>query len=261
MAKAKVITALALTTVMLVVMTGLAAADKYDVYDGNLSDWGVTPFTDWVPDAPTARYVEENYNGTNPEPNGHPLGGEYWDIEALYFDADDPGTNAYFAIVTSYPYTGDLAIDIDGDPGNGWEYGINTRKGSTNFGKVYHNPVWHKPIVDPNAAPGFIVGGDVVGTCDVIQTMIDGDPEFTPDGHYNPNFNFIIEGKIPRSMLGNPTEGQLSNIHITIWCGNDEIIIGKFKWTEVPEFATIAIPVAAILGLLFFYSHRKRKEE
>ena len=30
---------------------------------------------------------------------------------------------------------------------------------------------------------------------------------------------------------------------------------------EVPEFATIAIPVAAILGLLFFYSHRKRKEE
>ena len=30
---------------------------------------------------------------------------------------------------------------------------------------------------------------------------------------------------------------------------------------EVPEFATIAIPAAAILGLLFFYSHRKRKEE
>ena len=30
---------------------------------------------------------------------------------------------------------------------------------------------------------------------------------------------------------------------------------------EVPEFATIAIPVAAILGLLFFYNHRKRKEE
>ena len=29
----------------------------------------------------------------------------------------------------------------------------------------------------------------------------------------------------------------------------------------IPEFATIAIPVAAILGLLFFYNYRKRKEE
>ena len=28
---------------------------------------------------------------------------------------------------------------------------------------------------------------------------------------------------------------------------------------EMPEFATIAIPVAAILGLLFFFNHRKRK--
>ena len=29
----------------------------------------------------------------------------------------------------------------------------------------------------------------------------------------------------------------------------------------IPEFATIAIPVAAILGLLFFFNHRKRKKE
>ena len=30
--------------------------------------------------------------------------------------------------------------------------------------------------------------------------------------------------------------------------------------TTVPEFSTIAIPVAAILGLLFFFNHRKRKK-
>ena len=29
----------------------------------------------------------------------------------------------------------------------------------------------------------------------------------------------------------------------------------------VPEFSTIAIPVASILGLLFFFNHRKRREE
>ncbi|MCK4736511.1 MAG: PEF-CTERM sorting domain-containing protein [Methanophagales archaeon] len=30
---------------------------------------------------------------------------------------------------------------------------------------------------------------------------------------------------------------------------------------EIPEFSTIAIPVAGILGLLFFFNHRKRKKE
>ena len=29
----------------------------------------------------------------------------------------------------------------------------------------------------------------------------------------------------------------------------------------IPEFSTIAIPVASILGLLFFFNHRKRREE
>jgi len=34
------------------------------------------------------------------------------------------------------------------------------------------------------------------------------------------------------------------------------------QWNyEIPEFATIAIPAVAILGLFLFYSHRKRKEE
>jgi len=29
----------------------------------------------------------------------------------------------------------------------------------------------------------------------------------------------------------------------------------------IPEFSTIAIPVASILGLLFFFNHRKRRKE
>ncbi|MDD5616278.1 MAG: PEF-CTERM sorting domain-containing protein [Candidatus Methanoperedens sp.] len=31
--------------------------------------------------------------------------------------------------------------------------------------------------------------------------------------------------------------------------------------TYVPEFATVAIPIAAVLGLVFFFQHRKKKEE
>ena len=36
----------------------------------------------------------------------------------------------------------------------------------------------------------------------------------------------------------------------------------SYQWNyEIPEFATIAIPAVAVLGLFLFYSHRKRKEE
>jgi len=48
-----------------------------------------------------------------------------------------------------------------------------------------------------------------------------------------------------------------------IWVGRPECI-WTYRWdqtTEIPEFATIAIPVVAVLGLFLFYSHRKRKEE
>lgn len=30
---------------------------------------------------------------------------------------------------------------------------------------------------------------------------------------------------------------------------------------SIPEFATIAVPVAAVIGLLFFFNHRKHKKE
>ena len=43
--------------------------------------------------------------------------------------------------------------------------------------------------------------------------------------------------------------------------GSIDIGVASVGISSVPEFTTIAIPVAAILGLFFFYSHRKRKEE
>ena len=40
--------------------------------------------------------------------------------------------------------------------------------------------------------------------------------------------------------------------------GGDEV--GRYP-TPIPEFSTIAIPVASILGLLFFFNYRKRRKE
>ena len=35
----------------------------------------------------------------------------------------------------------------------------------------------------------------------------------------------------------------------------------NYQNSEIPEFATIAIPSVSILGLLFFFNHRKRRKE
>ena len=43
--------------------------------------------------------------------------------------------------------------------------------------------------------------------------------------------------------------------------GADMTFTTEATSAPVPEFTTIAVPAAAILGLFLFYNHRKRKEE
>jgi len=52
------------------------------------------------------------------------------------------------------------------------------------------------------------------------------------------------------------------------YIGEDDWDKSTFCWSyrwdyqyQIPEFATIAIPAVAVLGLFLFYNHRKRKEE
>jgi len=40
----------------------------------------------------------------------------------------------------------------------------------------------------------------------------------------------------------------------------DDLDVNDAGFETIPEFRTIAIPVGAILGLLFLFSRRKRKE-
>ena len=50
-----------------------------------------------------------------------------------------------------------------------------------------------------------------------------------------------------------------ANDGTVIW-GDDASIWAEVE-SGIPEFTTIAIPVASILGLLFFFNHRKHKKE
>lgn len=64
-------------------------------------------------------------------------------------------------------------------------------------------------------------------------------------------------------LLGDFQEGP---VRVGTKAGEDNIDYGYVKGpvncdTPIPEFSTIAIPIASILGLLFFFNRRKRREE
>jgi len=192
-----------------------------------------------------------------------PAGGENLDIEAMYFD--DDSHYAYFAIVISMGpegYTdqfgrhtdpGDLALDLDRD--ESYEYGIVlTDHENCTQGMIVKNPTWSKPTDFSSSKPMRIENcSSATGTATVVY-------ENTSISDYGAG-NWVIEIKAPKTALGEPLYQQISNLHATITCGNDVIEIEEVSWDyEIPEFATIAIPVSMIFGL-FYYYRRKRQGE
>jgi len=289
----KLITTLSLTVVMLAVMAVPAMAyvidGDLDDWGVDLSAGLGGDKSAWVPSSLTADWIVEDnidgasypgykdwtgYSATGVHIKGHgtsyglyaeptiedkngkmwvqPVGGEQSDIEAFYFDSD--ATNAYFAIVTSVPESGwiaigDLALDIDKD--GYYEYGIALH--GTDKGKVYKNPTWTKPSDFPDSEPCRITGGKPTG-----NGLISYNDTHISD---NERTNYIIEVSVPRDALGNPPGTQLSNLHATITCGNDVIELEEVTWEEIPEFTTIAIPVGMIFGLFYFYRRKRQSRE
>lgn len=229
---------------------GFAAASwaGYTI-DGDLSDWGVTPFSDWVPDGlypGSADYHEtDNVNEYNAE--GFM---EEFDFEAMYFDND----NEYFycAVVTSFDIGttpsdppgyegGDLGMDLNGDFAvsthgvvTGLEYAV--RLGTQPQGQVLANPswsnTWYKQWSDGwQGSPWQASGGTVLGTA--LYAI-----QFYPameDGTY------IAEVMVSRSLLPIVAPGDLVCLHITQWCGNDSInLCGDVDY--------IPAPAAVLLG-------------
>ncbi len=236
--------------------------------DGDLSDWGVTPFTDWVPNNGTIDYTEDNAPlGADIGSGSIPSGGELFDLEAIYFDDDGAigvAGNAYFAVVTSMPeggsasvgwssnYTmGDLALDIDNDGVN--EYGIKIL--GPGKGMICHNPKWKNATM-----PGPGTGYPYEFTCD--------NPDSNVTGYANVVYassavtesvippTYIIEISAPKSALGSPSQYQMSHTDVTLSCGNDLIRI-DYDWDfPAPAFPAAAVPLGIVLfapvGAYFF---------
>jgi hypothetical protein len=217
--------------------------------DGDLSDWGVTPFTDWVPDSLTADFWETD-NINEYSANGYEEGYEF---EASYFD--DDLDNLYFAVVTSYeiPWLdepqfviGDLGIDLNDDFSvtthgvvSGLEYAV--RVSSANMGDVVQDPTWSGtsywdgfwPGEGMQGSPLQATNGTVIGSASIAYQAYDfgGDEDDT----------YILEIAIDRSLLPSLMIGDLVTSHITQWFGDDSINL-----TGVVDY--IPAPGAILLG-------------
>lgn len=232
-------------SVTLVLLGWVLTSPGFAAYtvDGSLSDWGVTPFTNWVPHPP-ARYTEKN----NVNPYGARGYSEYWDMEALYFDAD--ATNLYLAVVTSYPFgwgdttkdAGDIGLDLNGDMTvsphgvvGGLEYALQV--GSRNRGQVLRDPTWSSTgeYLWPDGfqgAPWQATGGTPLGSASLAIV----DYPNVESGTY------ILEAAIPRNILSSYSDSMydLVGLHYTMWCGNDSINLTG---------STPVIPAPAALAL------------
>ena len=218
---------------------------------------------------------------------------EWCDIEAMY--VDDDSEYIYVLIITSMPklgmgwygphiQPGDLALDFNGD--DTFEYGVKIVRndvengGFGEIGGIYGNledDDWK--ILDPGTNRTditSIVDGDEVGQAEIMYTGTGGTSDCVPGGPVdsglpwdtfgttiydrytwgkNPSIpNEIIEIKIPKSALGMPTT---ANIQSAITCGNGVIKLESV--TLIPEFATLAIPVISLLGLVFYMRRREQK--
>jgi hypothetical protein len=196
-----------------------------------------------------------------------PSGGEPYDVEAVYFDDDN--TSMYIAIVTSVPpggsggyKMGDIALDInqnDGKTGDAaYEYGIETLKnGSTTAGTVLENPTWEDPASNQFSqnGPYNCSGGSKVGS----GTLVYKNSTIQETVNTGTYYKYIIEARIPKSAIGNPSAGQMANLHLTIGCGNDVVEFKPTFKTNIPEFPTIVLPVAAIMGLMLIFGRRKKE--
>jgi len=223
------------------------------VINGNLSDWGVTPghygFSDWQPNEGIF-WVVDDQTGDIYTYLGPGYGGQFYDVEAIYFDYDND--YAYIAIVTGFPqsgrdyggyyfYPGDIALDfgIDGS----YEYGIITSSNRPSYalsgspGYVYKVTSWatayegtHPGIWHGVSDPTVIKGGEQKRNVSLYYKS-------AGDEHY------VIETSVPLNIFGDDWQIPL-RIHWTETCGNDYLNLDV-----IPEPSSIFLLSLGLFGL------------
>lgn len=242
--------------------------------DGKLGDWIGTPAgnsNDWKPKDSSVNYVVEDQNTDFLSPG---YGGQNYDAEAIYIKSD--ALNFYVAVVTGlsssntvYP-AGDLAFDF-GKNGS-YEYGVvvksdaglHSNGGIGNQGEVYKVSQWNYGLWDVNGNPistshksadtlhptTIKEGVKKIGT-DLADVVYSNNP-ITLLGALGGN-HYVIEARISKSVFSQEDLAQSFNLHWTMACANDSILVDPSVNVPTPT----VLPMLA-LGMSVLFRIKKR---
>ncbi len=110
------------------------------------------------------------------------------------------------------------------------------------------------------AAPGTVA--DLEYSWDGGSTWIGSGTGFGwgPAGTSPQSLTLLIRAK-PGSPTNNYYDIKIDDIGGSLPAGSAETDALTTAGQTIPEFATVAIPIAAVLGLVFFFQQRKNKKE
>lgn len=253
---------------------GLSAGVVITV-DGGVSDWGVTPGTDWTPDDASICYWTEPAVGSDGYV-GPGYGGQTFNVEALY--AVESNDRLYFAVVTGFPpngasgwngsaneqfYPGDILIDFEPyyapgssatAPTDTIDFAIET----TTYGAGYeHGGVGAEGAgaLFSNVTPGLsrIRWNSVYDAVEIGRnadhsaqgTLVGAAAEFIYSNYGSGHW--VLEGSIPSDVFAD-FRGQDARITWTMTCANDfgQVQCGLPLHEETPG---VPEPTSALLLL------------
>ena len=150
-----------------------------------------------------------------------------------------------------------LCAEFTGSQIHSWAWNFKLKNDGTPF---YYQFRYAQPGTDPETANLY----DSISNPDGYFVSI---PPFLGEGTYN-QLN-------PKDYYFPPTlPGDVELVPGSVWTvalykgggpnSNPTILTSirvRVPLTIIPEFSTVAIPIAAVLGLVFFFQHRKKKEE
>lgn len=262
-------------TVFLLSLTGSAFALTVDG-SGNITNWGVTPFSNWGPPAGTISNggLDNNWSPVNypggvgnvPSPGG--AAGEPFDLEGGYIRKT--GGNFEVLLITSmalaqtlpgggYAYRlGDWFIDTDGndsqyefalitqDPNNKGFVAGQLRTVTSTYGIISnHQGYGGNTTVRNQVNPWALKSGSLLASGTFSQAFYSYLSGAEP--------THIYEWIIPYAALG-LTGDETISMHMTIECGNDLIEFGgQFPSPQpepVPEPTTVVLVASALAGLI-----------